>query len=89
MGYGLALLVLQYFFPITVLIYTYSRIALEIWWKKKPLEGNGEITQVFHQSREQRLTKARRKVNTNNTKLRIEKSFSSGPNHTNPDLPSE
>ena len=53
--YSLALMVLQYFFPLAVLIFTYTRIALAVWGKKAPGEAED--------GRDQRLAKAKRKVN--------------------------
>jgi neuropeptide Y receptor len=47
-------MVLQYFFPISVLIFTYTRIAIAVWGKKPPGEAED--------ARDQRLAKAKRKV---------------------------
>ena len=47
-------MVLQYFFPLAVLIFTYTRIALAVWGKKAPGEAED--------GRDQRLAKAKRKV---------------------------
>jgi len=52
--YGLTLMILQYFFPLTVLIFTYSRIAVAVWGKKSLGEAED--------SRDQRLAKTKRKV---------------------------
>lgn len=60
--YTLTLLFLQYFLPISVLIFTYSRIAIEIWWKKScpVLESCGSVKSV----REERLERAKRRVSS-------------------------
>ncbi|ODN06090.1 Neuropeptide Y receptor, partial [Orchesella cincta] len=52
--YGLTLMILQYFFPLTVLIFTYSRIAVAVWGKKSLGEAED--------SRDQRLAKTKRKT---------------------------
>ncbi|CAL8074297.1 unnamed protein product [Orchesella dallaii] len=52
--YGLTLMILQYFFPLTVLIFTYSRIAVAVWGKKSLGEAED--------SRDQRLAKTKRKM---------------------------
>jgi hypothetical protein len=57
LGYSLTLMVLQYFFPISVLIFTYTRIAIAVWGKKPPGEAED--------ARDQRLAKAKRKVYIN------------------------
>jgi neuropeptide Y receptor len=59
LGYSLTLMVLQYFFPISVLIFTYTRIAIAVWGKKPPGEAED--------ARDQRLAKAKRKVYINYT----------------------
>ncbi|XP_052121643.1 RYamide receptor-like [Frankliniella occidentalis] len=51
--YTLALMSLQYFAPLAVLLYTYTRIAVVIWGKRTP----GEAENL----RDQRLAKAKRK----------------------------
>jgi hypothetical protein len=56
LGYSLTLMVLQYFFPISVLIFTYTRIAITLWRTKPP--GENENAQNHHQ----RISKAKRKV---------------------------
>ena len=52
--YTLALMTLQYFAPLAVLLYTYTRIAVVIWGKRTP----GEAENL----RDQRLARAKRKV---------------------------
>ncbi|XP_067136190.1 LOW QUALITY PROTEIN: RYamide receptor-like [Centruroides vittatus] len=52
--YSMALMILQYFFPLTVLIYTYTRIAIVVWGKRTP----GEAEDV----RDQRLAASKRKM---------------------------
>lgn len=52
--YTIALLVLQFVFPLLVLIYTYTRIAFAVWGKKPPGEAEN--------SRDQRMAKSKRKV---------------------------
>jgi neuropeptide Y receptor len=47
-------MILQYFFPLAVLVFTYTRIALAVWGKKAPGEAED--------GRDQRLAKAKRKV---------------------------
>jgi len=47
-------MILQYFFPIAVLIFTYTRIAIAVWGKKAPGEAED--------NRDQRQAKAKRKV---------------------------
>ena len=47
-------MILQYFFPLAVLIFTYARIAVAVWGKKAPGEAED--------GRDQRLAKAKRKV---------------------------
>ncbi|KAK3919157.1 RYamide receptor [Frankliniella fusca] len=54
--YTLALMSLQYFAPLTVLLYTYTKIAIVIWGKRTP----GEAENL----RDQRLAKAKRKMVT-------------------------
>ena len=54
--YSLTLMILQYFFPLAVLVFTYTRIALAVWGKKAPGEAED--------GRDQRLAKAKRKVTT-------------------------
>ncbi|XP_037083902.1 RYamide receptor-like [Pollicipes pollicipes] len=53
--YSLSVMLLQYFLPVLVLMYTYGRIAVEVW---------GKASALFEQndSREARLTRTRRKV---------------------------
>lgn len=52
--YSMALMILQYFFPLTVLLFTYSRIGVVVWGNKPP----GEAEDV----RDQRLAASKRKV---------------------------
>lgn len=52
--YTAVLLLLQYCFPLAVLVFTYGRIGLEIWGKKTPGEA--------HQHRDLRLARSKRKV---------------------------
>ncbi|KAG8190287.1 hypothetical protein JTE90_025799 [Oedothorax gibbosus] len=52
--YSMVLMVLQYFFPLTVLLYTYTRIAVVVWGNKPP----GEAEDL----RDQRLAASKRKM---------------------------
>lgn len=52
--YSMALMVLQYFFPLTVLIYTYTRIAIVVWGKRPPGEAEN--------GRDRRMAASKRKV---------------------------
>ena len=52
--YTTVLLLLQYCFPLAVLVFTYGWIGLEIWGKKTPGEA--------HQHRDLRLARSKRKV---------------------------
>ncbi|RWS09979.1 Neuropeptide Y receptor-like protein [Dinothrombium tinctorium] len=52
--YSMALMILQYFFPLTVLIYTYTRIAIVVWGKRPPGEAED--------GRDQRMAASKRKV---------------------------
>ncbi|XP_076349058.1 RYamide receptor-like [Tachypleus tridentatus] len=52
--YGMALMTLQYFLPLLVLIYTYTRIAIVVWVKQTPGEAED--------SRDQRLAASKRKM---------------------------
>lgn len=52
--YTAVLLLLQYCFPLAVLVFTYGRIGLEIWGKKTPGEA--------HQHRDLRLARSKRKM---------------------------
>ena len=52
--YTYVLLILQYCFPLAVLLFTYGRIGLEIWGTKTPGEA--------HQNRDLRLARSKRKV---------------------------
>ncbi|XP_037071844.1 RYamide receptor-like [Pollicipes pollicipes] len=54
--YSLSVMALQYFLPVLVLMYTYGRIAVEVWGKRS--------SGLFEQQdpREARLSKTRRKV---------------------------
>ncbi|KAJ1531675.1 hypothetical protein ONE63_000344 [Megalurothrips usitatus] len=54
--YTLALMTLQYFAPLAVLLFTYTRIGVVIWGKRTP----GEAENL----RDQRLAKAKRKMVT-------------------------
>ena len=53
--YSWLLMILQYLFPLTVLIFTYTRIALVVWGKQTPGEAED--------GRDQRLAASKRKVN--------------------------
>lgn len=59
--YTLALLTLQFLIPLSVLIFTYIRIALTVWGKRPPGEALS--------SRDQRLAHSKRKVSTSRTYL--------------------
>ncbi|XP_013779266.1 RYamide receptor-like [Limulus polyphemus] len=52
--YGMALMTLQYFLPLLVLIYTYARIAVVVWVKQTPGEAED--------NRDQRLAASKRKM---------------------------
>ncbi|XP_054710872.1 RYamide receptor-like [Uloborus diversus] len=52
--YSMALMILQYFFPLMVLLYTYARIAIVVWGNRPP----GEAEDV----RDQRLAASKRKM---------------------------
>ncbi|GFU37114.1 RYamide receptor [Nephila pilipes] len=52
--YSMALMILQYFFPLAVLIYTYSRIAIVVWGKRTPGEAQD--------ARDQRMAASKRKM---------------------------
>ncbi|XP_015912781.2 RYamide receptor isoform X1 [Parasteatoda tepidariorum] len=52
--YSMALMVLQYFFPLAVLIYTYTRIAVVVWGKRAPGEAQD--------ARDQKLAASKRKM---------------------------
>jgi len=52
--YTLALLILQYALPLGVLLFTYSRIATEVWGTRPPGEA--------HNLRDMRMAKNKRKV---------------------------
>lgn len=52
--YTLALLTLQFLIPLTVLIFTYTRIACAVWGKRPPGEAEN--------SRDQRMARSKRKV---------------------------
>ncbi|KAI1291911.1 Tachykinin-like peptides receptor 99D [Halotydeus destructor] len=52
--YSMALMVLQYFFPLTVLVFTYTRIAIVVWGKQTPGEAE--------HSRDRRMAASKRKV---------------------------
>lgn len=45
---------LQFLLPLTVLIFTYTRIAIAVWGKRPPGEAQN--------SRDQRMAKSKRKV---------------------------
>ncbi len=52
--YSLVIMVLQYFLPLSVLLFTYARIAIVIWVKKPPGEAENQ--------RDQRMAASKRKV---------------------------
>ncbi|CAL1263276.1 unnamed protein product [Larinioides sclopetarius] len=52
--YSMALMILQYFFPLAVLIYTYTRIAIVVWGKRTPGEAQD--------ARDQRMAASKRKM---------------------------
>ena len=52
--YSMAIMVLQYFLPLAVLLFTYTRIAIVIWVKRTPGEAEN--------NRDQRMAAAKRKV---------------------------
>ncbi|CAO1425313.1 unnamed protein product [Diamesa hyperborea] len=52
--YSLALMSLQFIIPLTVLIFTYTRIAVAVWGKRPPGEAEN--------SRDQRMARSKRKM---------------------------
>jgi neuropeptide Y receptor len=52
--FSMALMILQYIFPLTVLIYTYARIARVVWGKQTPGEAED--------SRDRKMAASKRKV---------------------------
>ncbi|XP_050051977.2 RYamide receptor-like isoform X2 [Dermacentor andersoni] len=52
--YSMALMILQYFFPLLVLIFTYTRIAVVVWGKETPGEAQD--------ARDQRMAASKRKM---------------------------
>ena len=52
--YSMTLMILQYAFPLSVLIYTYARIAVVVWGKQTPGEAQD--------ARDQRMAQSKRKV---------------------------
>ncbi|XP_013774985.1 RYamide receptor-like [Limulus polyphemus] len=52
--YGMSLMTLQYFLPLMVLIFTYTRIAMVVWGKRTPGEAED--------GRDQRLAASKRKM---------------------------
>lgn len=52
--YTLALMILQYIIPLSVLLFTYTSIAVVIWCHRIPGEAEN--------SRDQRIAKSKRKV---------------------------
>ena len=52
--YSMALMALQYFLPLAVLIFTYSHIAIVIWGKRSVGEPEG--------TRDQRMARSKKKV---------------------------
>ncbi|XP_064457153.1 RYamide receptor-like [Ornithodoros turicata] len=52
--YSMALMILQYFFPLVVLIFTYTRIAIVVWGKETPGEAQD--------ARDQRMAASKRKM---------------------------
>lgn len=48
---------LQFLLPLTVLIFTYTRIAIAVWGKRPPGEAQN--------TRDQRMAKSKRKVSRN------------------------
>lgn len=52
--YSMALMILQYFFPLIVLIYTYTKIAIVVWVKRTPGEAED--------ARDQRMAASKRKM---------------------------
>jgi RYamide receptor len=52
--YSIALMALQFIFPLLVLVFTYTRIAVAVWGKRPPGEAEN--------SRDQRMARSKRKV---------------------------
>lgn len=48
--YNVALMFLQYFIPLFVLVLTYTGIGFRLWYSRVPGEGNTEINKVRHDS---------------------------------------
>ena len=55
--FSMALMILQYIFPLTVLVFTYARIAQVVWGKQTPGEAE--------HSRDRKMAASKRKVRTN------------------------
>jgi neuropeptide Y receptor len=53
--YSMALMIFQYFIPVSALVLTYARIALVIWGGRTPLEFQGDV-------RAQRMARSKKKV---------------------------
>ncbi|XP_076052169.1 RYamide receptor-like [Oratosquilla oratoria] len=50
-AYGVTLMMLQYFLPITVLVFTYSRIAIVVWGKKSLGETPAHVDRIARSKR--------------------------------------
>ncbi|KAK7067891.1 hypothetical protein SK128_020287 [Halocaridina rubra] len=50
-AYSVALMLLQYFLPLAVLIFTYSRIAVVVWSKKNLGEAPARIDRIARSKR--------------------------------------
>lgn len=60
--YSMALMILQYAFPLWVLIFTYTRIGIVVWGKRPPGEAQD--------ARDARMAASKRKVSINHATLR-------------------
>ncbi|GIY55040.1 RYamide receptor [Caerostris darwini] len=63
--YSMALMILQYFFPLIVLLYTYTRIAIVVWGNKPPGEAEDVRDQRLAASKRKNRQPARQQKNAN------------------------
>lgn len=57
--YSMLLMTLQYLLPFTVLVFTYTRIAIVVWGKRAPGEADNE--------RDAKMAASKRKVSENSS----------------------
>lgn len=60
--YSMAMMMLQFAIPLTVLVFTYARIAVAVWGGRPPGEAEN--------SRDERMAKSKRKVRSDIEKVR-------------------